>query len=165
MIRRLGYTDLVTSENRYVAGWGVNLSARLRPVAPLTIYASVNTGRGIGSMINDLSFSSNDLLGYADEHGKMYAPASYGWYGAVQYNFRPNIFSTIIFSQERILLKNNTIYDADGYRYGLYGTANVFWNVVPRLQVGAEFTIGKRANQNGEHRNGYRASVLASYSF
>lgn len=165
MVRNLKYTDLVSMSNHNVTGWGISLNAKLVPVDPLTIFGSVNTGRGIGSMVNDLSLGENDLLGYSSNPGKMYAPASYGWYGAVQYSFSPKVFSTLIFSQERLLLEKNTDYADNGYRYGIYATANVFWNILPRLQMGAEINVGKRCNQDGTNRMGYRTSVIAQYSF
>lgn len=165
MVRNLKYTDLVSMSNHNVTGWGISLNAKLVPVDPLTIFGSVNTGRGIGSMVNDLSLGENDLLGYSSNPGKMYAPASYGWYGAVQYSFSPKVFSTLIFSQERLLLEKNTDYADNGYRYGIYATANVFWNILPRLQMGAEINVGKRCNQDGTNRMGYRTSVMAQYSF
>lgn len=165
IVRNMRYTDLVSMTNHNVTGWGATFNVKLSPVNPLTIYGSFNAGRGIGSMVNDLSLGDNDLLGYTDDPGKMYAPASFGWYGALEYYFSHKVFSTLIFSQERMLLKKDTAYSGDGYRYGLYGTANVFWNIVPRLQVGAEFNIGKRCDQNGAHRLGYRTSIMAQYSF
>lgn len=164
IVRNMGYTNLTDMTNHNVTGWGINLNMKLRPIDPLTLYASFNTGRGIGNTVNDLSAGDNDLIGYVGT-GKMYAPRSYGWYGAVQYNFRPNLFSTVIVSQERLLLEHNSDYTPQGYRYGLYGTVNTFWNIVPRLQLGAEFNIGRRMNEDGVHRPGYRASIMAQYSF
>lgn len=165
IVRTLGYRDLVKAQNAHVTAWGLNLSAKVHPVLPLTIYAAVNTGKGIGSFVNDLQYGSNDLLGLTDDPGRMYAPQSYGWYGALQYNYTPAIFSTVIFSQERILPKSTAAYAGDNYKYGLYGTANIFWNLTPRMQLAAEFSMGKRCNIDGTSRLGYRTSIMADFSF
>jgi len=163
--RGLRYRDLVSETNHKQIGWGLHLSTAFRPVAPLTIYAAGITGRGIGSIVNDLQDGENDLLPYSDRPGRMYAPQSYGWYAAAQYNFTPSIFSTVIFSQQRILPKSGTDYGGDQYKYGLYATANVFWDITPRCQVGAEYNMGRRCNIDGTARNGYRISLLAQLSF
>lgn len=165
ILKNMRYRDLVAGNNQYVTGWGVNLTTCVRPLPALTVFAGANTGKGIGSLVNDLSQGSNDLIGYADRLGKMYAPTSFGYYGALQYNFRPNLFSTLIFSQERILPKHHSLYDGDQYKYGLYGTANVFYSITPRCVVGAEFTVGKRANMDHSSHVAYRAGLTAEFSF
>lgn len=163
--RGLRYRDLVTATNHKQIGWGLHLSTAFRPVAPLTIFAAGITGRGIGSIVNDLQDGENDLLPYSDRPGRMYAPQSYGWYAAAQYNFTPSLFSTVIFSQQRILPKSGSDYGGDQYKYGLYATANIFWDITPRCQVGAEYNMGRRCNIDGTARNGYRISLLAQLSF
>lgn len=163
--RGLRYRDLVSETNHKQIGWGLHLSTAFRPVAPLTIYAAGITGRGIGSIVNDLQDGENDLLPYSDRPGRMYAPQSYGWYAAAQYNFTPSLFSTIIFSQQRILPESGSDYGGDQYKYGLYATANIFWDITPRCQVGAEYNMGRRCNIDGTARNGYRISLLAQLSF
>lgn len=163
--RGLRYRDLVSETNHKQIGWGLHLSTAFRPVAPLTIYAAGITGRGIGSIVNDLQDGENDLLPYSDRPGRMYAPQSYGWYAAAQYNFTPSLFSTVIFSQQRILPKSGSDYGGDQYKYGLYATANIFWDITPRCQVGAEYNMGRRCNIDGTARNGYRISLLAQLSF
>lgn len=165
ILKNMRYRDLVADKNEYVTGWGLNLTTCFRPISTVTVFAGANTGKGIGSLVNDLNGGTNDLLGYADQLGKMYAPMSFGYYGAVQYNFRPNLFSTLVFSQERHLPKHQTINEGDMYKYGLYGTANVFYSITPRCTVGAEFTVGKRANMDHASRVVYRAGLTAEFSF
>ena len=116
-------------------------------------------------MINDLSNGNNDVVAMASAPGTMKAPLSYGWYAAMQYNFSPSLFSTLIVSQERILPESGMAYAGTEYKYGLYGTANIFYNITPRWQVGAEFNIGKRSNVDGDHRMAYRACCLAQFNF
>lgn len=165
ILRNMRYRDLVAGRNEYVTGWGVNLTSCLRPARAVTVFAGANTGKGIGSLVNDLSRGANDLLGRSDRLGKMYAPLSYGYYAALQYNFLPNLFSTVIFSQERLLPKHHSFYDGEQYKYGLYGTANVFYSVTPRCVVAAEFNVGKRVNMDHASRVAYRVGLLAEFSF
>ena len=93
----------------------------------------------------------------------MYTPASLGWYGALQYNFRPNLFASVVMGEMRYLPEHEVAVDA--YKYGLYGAVNLFWNPTPRLQLAAEMNLGKRQNFNGEHNYARRVSMMCQFSF
>lgn len=161
--RTLSYRDLKAARNHNIVGWGVMLSSVARPWAPLTTYASVSYGKGHGSTGGDLQVGNYDLAGDPERPGRMYAPASYGWNIGLQYNFKPNLFTTVTASQTRYLPKNGI--DGNEYKYGLFFAANVFWNLTPRMQVGAEIDLGKRQNFDGRHEWGHRAGALAMFSF
>lgn len=165
VVRGLEYRDLVEGRNYKKAGWGVHVSTVFNPVAPLTVYGAVITGKGIGSLVNDLQSSPMDLVGDTGQRGRMFAPLSLGWYAALQYHFSPEIFSTIVFSEERFLPKQQPVYENITYKYGLYGAANVFWNMTSRCQMAVEYNFGKR--QNIDHSHGWvnRVSLMAQFSF
>ncbi len=165
IMRGLEYRDLVESGNHKIIGWGLHLSTVFRPVGPLTVYGGVNYGKGVSNMVQDLQNSPMDLLGDVDNPGKMYAPASMGWYAALQYHFAPNVFSTIMFSEERFLPKHDPIEDNYTYKYGLYGAANVFWEIHPRCQIGLEYNIGKRMDINHRNKCADRVSLMGQFSF
>lgn len=165
IVRGLEYRDLKSSRNYKVAGWGAHLSTVFRPVAPVTLYGACIVGEGIGSLNNDLQCGSNDLLGNPDRPGRMYAPLSIGWYAAMQYHFTPDVFSTLIFSEERFLPKYRNTADDTDYKYGLYATANLFWNITPRWLAGLEYNGGKRQDIDGAHGWANRVSLMAQFSF
>lgn len=165
VVRGLEYRDLLENRNYKKTGWGVHVSTVLNPVAPLTLYGAVITGKGLGSLVNDLQNSPMDLVGDPSHRGRMFAPLSFGWYAGVQYHFLPNLFSTIVFSEERFLPKEEPVYENITYKYGLYGAANIFWNITPRCQAAVEYNLGKR--QNIDHAHGWvnRVSLMAQFSF
>ena len=165
IVKGMRYRDMVQPRNHTLMGWGVHASTVFRPASPLTVYGAVNTGRGIGCLINDLQEGSNDLLGLASDPGRMYAPWSYGWYAALQYHFRPDLFSTVMFSQERMLPKHDAQYTANDYKYGWYATANLFWDITPRCEVGLEYNMGRRMNMDHTSRMAYRLCMCAQFSF
>lgn len=70
-----------------------------------------------------------------------------------------------MFSEERFLPGHQHSYDSGIYKYGLYGTANIFWNITPRCQTGVEYNFGKRQNMDREHRWVNRVSMMAQFSF
>ena len=150
--RTLSYRDLIAGRNHNIVGWGVQLSSVAHPLPSLTTYVTASYGHGSAGLGGDLLIGSYDLTGDTKRPGRMYAPASFGWCVGLQYNFRPNLFVSASMSQNRYLPDCEV--SPDEYKYGLFGAANIFWNLTPRIQVAAEFDFGKRQNFSGEHRWG-----------
>ncbi|MDE7136102.1 MAG: hypothetical protein K2N91_05675 [Muribaculaceae bacterium] len=168
IVKSMRYRDLASATNHSVTGYGLNLTTKYNILPALTFYGAANYGRGIGGMVNDLGNGSNDLLSYAatsDNAGKMYAPESFGWYAGLEYRFTPSVFSTVIFSQDRLYTKSGSDYAAGAYRYGMYAVANIFWDITPRFEIGAEFDWGRRVNVDGTADNAHRIGLSGSFSF
>ena len=163
IMRMLPYHNMINGSNEHKLGWGLQLSSIIRPTNSLTLYATGNIGRGYGSLTGDLIMGNYDLLNNPNTPGDMYAPTSYAWYGAIQYHFLPNLYSTASFGQERLLPKYNV--SSDTYKYGLYSALNIFWDITPRFEVAAEVNFGKRENFNGQSNWARRACVMAQFSF
>lgn len=163
IVRTLGYRDLVAGRNHNSVGWALQLSSVAHPVRPLTTYLTVNYGHGYSSLCNDLMSATYDLIGSSDFPGKLYAPAAFGYCMALQYDFSSKVFATVQFSQARFFPQGRV--DRDEYKYGYCGTVNVFWNPASRVQLGAEFDIGKRQNFSGIHRYARRLGAMVQFSF
>ncbi len=161
--RTLSYRDLIAGRNHNIVGWGVQLSSVAHPLPSLTTYVTASYGHGSAGLGGDLLIGSYDLTGDTKRPGRMYAPASFGWCVGLQYNFRPNLFVSTSMSQNRYLPDCEV--SPDEYKYGLFGAANIFWNLTPRIQVAAEFDFGKRQNFSGEHRWARRMSAMCQFSF
>ncbi len=163
ILRTLTYRDLKEEKNHNVAGWGLMLSSVSHPLDPITIYTVVNYGAGYAGLGGDLLIGSYDLVGNPDRPGRLYAPKSFGWCLGLQYNFKPNLFVSASASQTRYLPSKAV--SPEEYKYGLTGAVNIFWNMTPRMQVGAEYDIGKRQNFNGQHRTAQRVGAMCMFSF
>lgn len=163
IVRQLPYRDLVNSTNHTIAGWGLQASAVFHPVEPITIYATVNGGKGYAGLGGDLLIGKYDLIADPDSPGLAYAPASWGYFAAVQYNIRPNLLVSTTIGQARFL--PSKAISPDEYKYGIYSATNVIWNLTPRIQAGAELDLGMRKNFSGEHRWARRVGLLAAFSF
>lgn len=163
ILRVLPYHDIKIGSNERDLGWGIQLSSITRPSKHITIYATANMGQGYGSLTGDLIMGNYDLINNPNNPGEMYAPSSFAWYGAIQYNFKPNLYTTATFGQERLLPKHEV--SGDTYKYGLYSALNVFWDITPRFEVAAEVNLGKRANFNRESNWARRACLMAQFSF
>lgn len=163
LLRTLPYRNLVKQSNHSVIGYGVQLSGIVPVDYNWTIYGEAVGGHGCESYINDFMVTSLDLVPENEDPGKMYAPFCYGLTAGVKYNFLPNLFASV--SGSKAYIKQNSEFPADEYKYGLYGVANVIWNMSPRLQVGAEYLMGMRENHDGEHGSAKRVNLLFQFSF
>lgn len=163
IIRTLSYRDLIKKQNFNKVGWGLLLSGVGHPTPETTVYANVCSGQGFESLCGDLQIGNYDLVPTPGKKGEMYAPWALGWNLGVQYNFLPNLFASIAFSETRYLSKRGT--DGDEYKWGNFLAANVFWNLTPRIQCGLEFDTGERKNINGRHRRAQRVGAMAQFSF
>lgn len=163
IVRTLSYRDLETQKNHNPVGYGLLLSTVARPHEAVTTYGSFNYGRGYAGLGGDLLIGNYDLVADPARPGVLYAPKSLGWCVGVQYNFRPNLFASISASETRYLPQHAV--SADEYKYGIFACANIFWNPTPRIQLGAEFDLGKRQNFSGAHRYARRIGLMAQMSF
>ncbi len=162
IVRSLSYRDMVAGANINRAGWALQLSSVCHPADPLTLYLTANYGHGYGSLGGDLIMGAYDLVADNGQPGRLIAPPSMGWCAGVQYNFKHNFFVSASASQNIYLSKNEA---PDEYRRGTFICANAFYNLTPRIQLGAEFALGQRQNFSGEHRWARRASAMCQFSF
>ncbi len=163
IVRSLPYRNMVDERNLNVPGWGVNLSSVARLTNSITTYATFNYGCGIGAFNADLMVGNYDLTPRIGDPSRMYAPRSFGWCVGVQYNFSHNLFATLIASQTRYLPSRGAM--PDDYKYGMFQAVNVFWNPIPRIQLGAELDWGSRHNFSNEHHHARRVGMVAQVSF
>lgn len=163
ILRFLPYRNLIEKQNRNILGWGLHCSGIWHPARSVTLYGMINGGQGYASLGGDLLMGNYDLINVPDERGKMYAPFSYGGYGAVQYNFTPSVFATAIFGGARYNPKHGA--PAGEYKEGLYMTLNAFWYLTERISCGAELNLGRRMNVDGATGWARRAQLMAQFSF
>lgn len=163
LMRFIPYRDLTTQNNHTVFGWGIQLSSTFKIIPDLSIYALGNIGCGHASYTGDLSVSNYDLVAKSGAPGELYAPTSFSLTFGAKYNFRPNIYACLTLAEQRYMPKGNPG-DAT-YKYGLYGAVNIFWELTPRIQIGAEYLAGRKMNFDGSHGNANRTNALFQFAF
>lgn len=161
--RFLPYRDLLTETNYMPVGYGFQFSTVFSPVAPLTIYGTINTGKSYSNFGGDFLLGKYDLVEDDKNPGHLKTTPGFGYFVGASYHFSPKLFSTVTFGQGRYLPTNDPL--GTDYKYGLYTAVNVFYYLTPRISFGAEFNIGKRQNFNGEHGWARRIGALAQFSF
>lgn len=160
--RNLSYRNLLKGTNHNVPAWGGLLSAIVKILPQLSISGEFNYGRGIGSYVGDFAVMNADLLPAEGEPGILKAPTVIGGAIGLKYNFTDNIYANIVYGRAQYAYKQHQPAD---YRYGNYGAANIFWNITPRLLVGAEYLVGNRKNYDGTHGPANRVDALFSFTF
>ncbi len=163
ILRTFAYRDLLTMRQHTSLGWGAQLSGVVYPVNPLSLYFIANCGKGYQSYMGDLAIGSYDMVSDLSAPGRLYAPLALGINVGAKYNFRPNLYATLALGRVGYYPKDRV--DPTDYRYGLYGSAALFWELTPRLQTGAEYLIGSRHNVNGDHASANRVDLLFQFSF
>lgn len=163
IVRGLPYRDLVSQRNRNVAGWALQLSSVSHPIPAITTYLTAIYGHGFAGLTNEFAAGSYDLVANPNIPGQLYAPRAYGYCIGLQYNFTPSLFVSSSFSQNRYLPKYHV--SGNEYRRGWMADANIFWNIIPRIQVGAEFAIGRRVNTDHTARMARRIGAMCQFSF
>lgn len=163
LLRGITYRDLVAETNRTVAAWAMQLSTKVKLMQRATLFGQFNYGRGHASYLNDLSIGNFDLIAAPGSEGRLYAPASMGITLGARYDILDNVFLSATYGHLRFYPRRGVAHDT--YRYGQYMAASVFWNIMPRMQVGAEVLYGRRSNFDGRSASAHRADVLFQLSF
>lgn len=163
LLRELSYRNLVTGSNKFVTGWGLQLSAVGKVYGPLGFFGHYTYGKGIAHYINDLNDLGYDLVPSSGTEGRLVAPAASGWTAGLQYDFSKKLMVTASYS--RAQLRDSRSLGADEYRYAQYIAANAFYNPWSDLTIGLEYTHGTRKNADNLHGRANRVQAMIQYSF
>lgn len=166
IIRSMTYTSTERDKASSVTGYGVQASTTFNLGKKWQAFGQINYGKGIGQYLNDISNLNVDIVPNPEKEGKMQALPMLGWYAGLQYNISPKVFLSSTYSMSRLYSEDGYPNDLPStYRYGQYFVANVFWNVTPNMQVGAEYLRGWRTNFDNSTNHANRMNLLVQYSF
>lgn len=164
--RNMTYTDLSRNRKSCLNGWGVQASAVVAVGRPLQLFMQYAYGKGIGSLINDLSNLNVDMVPYPETRYKMHLLPMSGWYAGAQYNISPALFVSATYSCSRLYTEHFYARENPGdYKQGQYLVANVFWTAVPDLQLGLEYLRGWRTDFDDHIDRANRVNLSAKFSF
>lgn len=161
IVRWLPYRNLVNNTNHSLKGWGFQLSTVFNPVRPVTVYGTLNFGRSYTNNTGDFLLSEYDLVGVKGHEGRMNTIPSWSYLVGVSYYFSHKLFTTVSVGQSRVTDSKLS----DPFKYGLFGAANLFYNLTPRVQFGAELSLGKRKEFTGRQAYARRISAMAQFTF
>ena len=104
--RNLLYRDTINNKNESVLGTGVSITGNVDLSKKIQLYFQALYGQGIGNYIEDLSIDRLNVYPVAGEQGLLAALPAYSYFGALQYTFNKSLFSTIMYSQMKVLPEN-----------------------------------------------------------
>lgn len=166
IIRSMTYTSTLSDKASAVTGYGLQASTTFNVGKKWQFFGQASYGKGIGQYLNDISNLNVDIVPDPDKEGKMQALPMLGWYAGLQYNLCSKVFLSTTYSMSRLYSENGyPTNESNSYHYAQYLATNVFWNVTPNMQVGAEYLRGWRTNFDNSTHHANRMNLLVQYSF
>jgi hypothetical protein len=154
-----------------VFGWGVNASAGVRTFGKDNLILAVASGRGISRYLQDTSGLGIDAEPGSITNPHLEATPAVGVEGAYQHYWMKTLRSSAVYSYaavnntDLISLFTNSPTTNHIYNHGTYTGANLIWNPIGSLNVGAEFLYGSTMLQDAGKANAPRIQFSAKYSF
>lgn len=167
--RVLTYRNYVKNCNQNAFGWGLKLTGAAT-FGKSVVYGMVQGGKGISSYIQENRNLGLDLVPDMKRPGHLKEPFSWGCILGLQYNWRPNLFSTVVYSFMRNYMDpfsnaSTGIAYADQLRYGQYALCNVIWRLNRLMQFGVEYLYAQKNTFGFERLSNNRLSLQACVSF
>jgi hypothetical protein len=169
-LRYIAFDDTLASDplnlNGHVWGWGVAVSAGLKPTPNDTVHLQLVEGQGVENYFND---APSDI-GLQKNPGNAVTPVfpkALGDFGLVIYldhTWNERFSSSIGYS--RVDISNSDGQAANAYKTGQYASGNLLYTPVKNVMLGGEFQWGHRQNfSDGFGVGDTRIQFSAKYSF
>ncbi|MCC8088330.1 MAG: hypothetical protein LIO79_03575 [Rikenellaceae bacterium] len=164
VLRNLYYRDLITDKNRSEFGWGLNLGISSPLPDRFKLYGQAVYGNGVAQFIQDLNGNGYDLVVDDRSPGRMQTLRTFGWFGALQYNFTDKWFCSGTYGHVRVYGRAG-FNSPDSYRLTDYVAVNTFYNILPSCQLALEYLHGRKKNFNGDSGLANRIYAMIQYNF
>ncbi len=167
VVRSMTYRDVVAAKNRTEMGYGVKLTSNFK-FGNFVGYQMTQVGQGIASYMKDNDKFHLDLIPSADEPGRLKSTTSWGGLWALQYNYTPNLFSTVMYGYMRNYVdkyEGGTVDYASHMKYEQYGAVNLIWRASSYINFGIEYNYGIKHTFANEsiHNNRIAGMVRATF--
>ncbi|MDE5902449.1 MAG: porin [Muribaculaceae bacterium] len=168
VLRNMCYRNVESDQNIDIVGWGISLSGTAEIVPNLRAYWTGTYGHGIASYIQDLNGANLDLTPNGD-FSSLKATKTWGAFGALQYNFSPDVYMSASYSHVRNYANpwegGNPLTFGEAYKYAQYVNASLFWNVNSYITTGVEYLYGRRVNNDRTQAHTNRMQAMIQLSF
>ena len=165
IMRDISYKNLVTGADKHKVSWGAQASTLLT-FGRLQVSGQYNIGKGIGSLINDVSNIGMDIVPEPSNNGNMMMLLTDSWFASLHYNIAPGMFASATYSQSNLRSRHGfSEANPNVYKRGQYLAVNMFANATENLQLGIEYLHGWRVDFNSDSYNANRINVMARYNF
>lgn len=168
VMRNMNYYNDASDRNIDIVGWGVSLSGTAEILPNLRTFWTGTYGHGIASYIQDLSGGNLDLTPVGDR-SRLKATKTWGAFGALQYNFTPDVYLTTSYSHVRNYADPWTGGDpltyGEAYKYAQYVNGSLFWDINSFISTGVEYIYGRRVNFDRSQAHVNRMQAMIQLSF
>ena len=169
-LRYIAYDDTLANDplnlSGHVWGWGVSVSAGLKPTPNDTLHLQLIEGQGVENYFNDAPTD----VGLQKNPGNAVTPVvgkALGDFGMVVYldhNWNQHLSSSMGYS--RVDISNSDGQNPNAYKNGQYASGNLLYTPVKNVLMGGEFLWGRRENfSDGFSVNDFRLQFSFKVSF
>lgn len=166
VLRNMNYLNEVNNKTEYATSLGMQASTKISISQLFTFYGQVTYGKGTAQYIQDLQGVGLSLVADATNNGKMKAVETMGWFTQLQINISKKLYTTVGYSQASVLSKTKELALPEStYHYGQYIVGNVFYTLTKDIQLGAEYTHGRRVDMDRSKGNANRVQAMVQLNF
>ena len=144
-------------------GWGVNATGGLELFQRDNIVFQVAYGNGISRYVGDSGGLGLDVAPRSETNLSLRALPLFAPTGSYQHFWTPVLRSNLTFGFVQV--QNTDFQPGTTYHKAMYTSANVIWNPMGSLDVGAEFIWGWVQNKNGITTDAPRIQFTGRYRF
>jgi len=169
-LRYLAYDDLLPNDpfdlSGHVWGWGIAVSAGLKPTPKDTVHFQIVEGAGVENYFNDAPID----VGTKTNVGNAVTPVGgepLGDFGLVIYlDHTWNELMTSSIGYSRVDISNSNGQAANAYKSGQYFSGNLLFTPAKNVLMGGELLWGHRDNfSDGFSSDDFRLQFSLKYSF
>jgi hypothetical protein len=144
-------------------GWGVNGTGGIQLFGRDNIVLGIAYGNGISRYVGDTGGLGLDLAPRSATDLSLQALPLFSTYGSYQHMWTDRLRSNATFGYVQV--QNTAFQSGDIYHKSSYSSANLVWNPVGSLDLGAEFIYGWVQNKGGASANAPRFQFTGRYRF
>lgn len=167
VIRTLTYRDYIDNRNRSLVGYGLKLTSNFK-AGNAVCYFMAQGGSGIANYLKDNDGFCLDLIPDTDNLGQLKRTSSWGGLAALQYYYKPNMFSTAIYGYMRNHVDhytNGTIDWGQHMKYEHYAAVNFIWRASSFVDIGVEYNYGIKHTFANKSTHNNRITAMFKVGF
>lgn len=146
-----------------VFGWGFSGGGAQRLFDRDMVVYQIAYGNGIERYINDTAGLGIDAALNSAANPYLKALPVVATYGGYQHFWTSKLRSSLVYGFVQV--QNTDFQPGSVFHQSNYSAANLIWNPIGSLNVGAEFLYGWRVNKDGSSGNAPRIMFSARYNF
>lgn len=167
VIRTLTYRDYIDNRNRSLVGYGLKLTSNFK-AGNAVGYFMAQGGTGIANYLKDNDGFCLDLVPDINNLGQLKRTSSWGGLAALQYYYKPNMFSTAMYGYMRNHVDrytNGMINWGQHMKYEHYAAVNFIWRASSFVDIGVEYNYGIKHTFANKSTHNNRITAMFKVGF